>query len=133
MIVEATAPTRIDLAGGTLDIYPIYLLEGGAVTVNLAITIGVRVRVEPYTEGVAVYSEDLGFGVEVPTSAALPVGGPLDLILRALRYCGLPARTRVVTVSNAPRGSGLGASSSLLVALLAACERRRTRGPVRRR
>src|SRR3972149_5853084 len=82
MIIEATAPTRIDLAGGTLDIYPIYLLEGGAVTVNLAITIDTRVRVEPYAEGVAVYSEDLGFGVEAPTAAALPVGGPLDPILR---------------------------------------------------
>jgi len=133
MIIEATAPTRIDLAGGTLDIYPIYLLEGGAVTVNLAITIDTRVRVEPYAEGVAVYSEDLGFGVEAPTAAALPVGGPLDLILRTLRYCALPTHTRVVTASDAPRGSGLGASSSLLVALLAACERCRTRGSPRRR
>src|SRR3990172_4107337 len=106
---------------------------GGAVTINLAITIGTRVRVEPYAEGVAVYSEDLGFGVEAPTAAALPVGGPLDLILRTLRYCALPTHTRVVTASDAPRGSGLGASSSLLVALLAACERCRTRGSPRRR
>src|SRR3990172_3043152 len=106
---------------------------GGAVTINLAITIDTRVRVEPYAEGVAVYSEDLGFGVEAPTAAALPVGGPLDLILRTLRYCALPTHTRVVTASDAPRGSGLGASSSLLVALLAACERRRTRGSPRRR
>src|SRR3972149_2669863 len=129
VIIETTAPTRIDLAGGTLDIYPIYLLEGGAVTVNLAITIDTRVRVEPYEEGVAVYSEDLGFGVEAPTAAALPVGGPLDLILRTLRYCALPTRTRVATASDAPRGSGLGASSSLLVALLAARGRPPARGP----
>lgn len=68
--------------------------------------------------------------MEAPTAAALPVGGPLDLVLRTVRYCGLPARTRIVTASDAPRGSGLGASSSLLIGLLAACQRRR--GPMRR-
>lgn len=124
MIIEAVAPTRIDLAGGTLDISPISLLEGEVVTVNLAITIPARARLEPYAGGVAVYSQDLGVGVEAPDAAALPVGGPLDLVLRAVRYSGIPARTRVVTASEAPRGSGLGASSALLVAVLAACDRR---------
>jgi D-glycero-alpha-D-manno-heptose-7-phosphate kinase len=123
MILEATAPTRIDLAGGTLDIYPISLLEGEVVTVNLAITIPTRVRVEGYGGGVAVSSEDLGVGVEAPDAASLPIGGPLDLVLRAVRYAGVGARTRVLTASEAPRGSGLGASSSLLVATLAACDR----------
>ena len=33
-VVEATAPTRIDLAGGTLDIWPLYLYHPGAVTVD---------------------------------------------------------------------------------------------------
>ena len=32
MIVESTAPCRIDLAGGTLDIYPLYLFEEGGIT-----------------------------------------------------------------------------------------------------
>jgi len=125
MILEATAPTRIDLAGGTLDIYPISLLEGEVVTVNLAITILARVWVEPHGGGVAVYSQDLGIGVEAPDAAALPIGGPLDLVLRAVRYSGVPGRTRVVTASEAPRGSGLGASSALLVAILAATDRRK--------
>ncbi len=123
MILEATAPTRIDLAGGTLDIYPISLLEGEVVTVNLAVTIPTRVRMERYGGGVAVSSQDLGVGVEAPDAASLPIGGPLDLVLRAVRYAEVPARTRVVTASEAPRGSGLGASSSLLVATLAACDR----------
>ena len=34
MYVEAIAPSRIDLAGGTLDIYPLYLFEDGGITVN---------------------------------------------------------------------------------------------------
>lgn len=131
MIIDAHAPTRIDLAGGTLDIYPIYLLEGGATTINVAITLRTHVRLEPYPGGVAVYSRDLAFGVEAPAAATLPGGGPLDLVLRTVRYAGLPARTRVITSSDAPRGSGLGASSSLLVGLLAACERRQGRRPRR--
>src|SRR5438874_9605757 len=36
--IEARAPTRIDLAGGTLDIWPLYLFHPGALTVNCAIT-----------------------------------------------------------------------------------------------
>src|SRR6202167_5047045 len=36
--IQSRAPTRIDLAGGTLDIWPLYLFHEGAVTVNCAIT-----------------------------------------------------------------------------------------------
>ena len=36
--IHASAPTRIDLAGGTLDLWPLYLFHPGAVTVNVAIT-----------------------------------------------------------------------------------------------
>jgi D-glycero-alpha-D-manno-heptose-7-phosphate kinase len=38
MRIESKAPTRVDLAGGTLDIWPLYLFHPGAVTVNAAIT-----------------------------------------------------------------------------------------------
>src|SRR5947209_5895476 len=38
MIIESKAPTRVDLAGGTLDIWPLYLFHPGAVTVNAAIS-----------------------------------------------------------------------------------------------
>src|ERR1700693_1148046 len=36
--IESRAPTRMDLAGGTLDIWPLYLFHPGALTVNCAIT-----------------------------------------------------------------------------------------------
>src|ERR1700749_4534505 len=38
MRIASKAPTRVDLAGGTLDIWPLYLFHEGAVTVNCAIT-----------------------------------------------------------------------------------------------
>src|SRR5205823_433751 len=44
MIVEAIAPSRIDLAGGTLDIYPLYLFEEGGITVNIGTDVGSRAR-----------------------------------------------------------------------------------------
>lgn len=148
MIVAARAPTRIDLAGGTLDIHPIYLLEEDAWTVNAAVEIPVRVRISPARSGVSVESKDLGQRVEAASLDSLPMGGPLDLACRAIRLAGLrslraaasaappPGSARLrsararrwsglsVTIdSAAPSGSGLGASSAMLVALLAALDR----------
>jgi D-glycero-alpha-D-manno-heptose-7-phosphate kinase len=129
MIVEARAPTRVDLAGGTLDIHPIYLLEEDIWTINVAVEIPVRVRlISPRTGraahgGYTVVSRDLEERVSAPSLDALPLGGPLDLVCRALRHAAPPPPLTVVVSSSAPPGSGLGASSALLVALLAALDR----------
>jgi len=45
-MIEVTAPTRVDLAGGTLDIYPLYLFEKGSLTVNVAINLYSQVKIE---------------------------------------------------------------------------------------
>ena len=47
MIIEATAPTRIDLAGGAFDVYPLYIFEDGGVTVNIAIDLITTIKLEP--------------------------------------------------------------------------------------
>ena len=39
MRISASAPMRVDLAGGTLDVYPLYIFEDGGLTVNAAIDI----------------------------------------------------------------------------------------------
>jgi galactokinase/mevalonate kinase-like predicted kinase len=44
--IETSAPTRIDLAGGTIDIWPLYLFHPGALTINAAISVRARARVE---------------------------------------------------------------------------------------
>jgi len=46
MIIESSAPTRVDLAGGTIDIWPLYLFHPGAMTVNFATSLQARVRIE---------------------------------------------------------------------------------------
>src|SRR5260370_27458599 len=50
MRIESKAPTRVDLAGGTLDIWPLYLFHPGAVTVNAAITRYASCRIETYAQ-----------------------------------------------------------------------------------
>src|SRR5260221_727629 len=51
MRIESKAPTRVDLAGGTLDIWPLYLFHPGAVTVNAAITRYASCRIETQAPG----------------------------------------------------------------------------------
>ncbi len=118
MSVEAVAPCRIDLAGGTLDIWPLYLFLEGGLTVNIGVDLYSRVRIRRREDArVHLRSLDTGAELEADSVNALPLGGPLDLVVRAVRfYC--PATGIDLTTENlAPKGSGLGASSSLLICL----------------
>lgn len=117
-VVEATAPSRIDLAGGTLDIYPLYLFEDGGITVNVAITVGSHVRLTPRDDDrIVLLSQDSGAREEARSLADLRFGGELDLLARIVRFYTPSVGLTVETRNDAPRGSGLGASSSLLIAL----------------
>jgi len=121
MKVSAIVPTRIDLAGGTLDVYPLYLFEDGGLTVNAAVNIYGHVTVEERPDArIYIHSEDTRAEETFASLAEMPIGGGLDLVKRALRFyrphCGLNVTLR----SEAPRGSGLGASSALLMALSSA-------------
>ena len=51
MIIESSAPTRVDLAGGTIDIWPLYLFHPGATTVNFAISLRAHCRIETRDDG----------------------------------------------------------------------------------
>jgi D-glycero-alpha-D-manno-heptose-7-phosphate kinase len=124
MIVEAVAPCRIDLAGGTLDIYPLYLFEDGGITVNIGIDLFSSVRLAT-RDDTRVHIRSLDTGAELVADALndLPLGGPLDLVARLLRFYPPRSGVDVETRNLAPKGSGLGASSSLLIALSGALNR----------
>jgi len=121
MLLKVRAPTRIDLAGATLDIYPLYLFEGGGLTLNAAIDLCSEVELEEQSEDrIRIEATDLGLVLEGSDLEALHSKGefaPLDLVLRVLKFYrpgnGLIVRTK----NNVPPGSGLGGSSSLLVCL----------------
>ena len=67
MIIETSAPTRIDLAGGTMDIWPLYLFHDGASTLNAAISLRAHVQIEPHDDGLVarlkqgVHNQIIGF------------------------------------------------------------------------
>lgn len=117
MILESTAPSRIDLAGGTLDIHPLYLFEDGGLTLNLAISVQSKVRITTRDDSrVELISVDTGARQEAACLDELELGGPLDLIARLARFYGPEVGVTIQTHNDAPHGSGLGASSSLLIA-----------------
>ena len=123
MKVSVIVPTRIDLAGGTLDVYPLYLFEDGGLTLNAAISVYGHVTVEERADArIHIRSKDAG---AEETFASLDemraqLGGPLDLVKKALRFYKPCRGLNLFLHSEAPRGSGLGASSALLMALSSA-------------
>jgi D-glycero-alpha-D-manno-heptose-7-phosphate kinase len=118
MEFTVTAPNRIDLAGGTTDLHPLYLFMDGGCTVNAAISISSRVTFRTRDKGVRILSEDLKASAEADDPEGLPVEGLLGLVGRAVRALPSPTGLEIVTRNEAPAGSGLGASSALLVALI---------------
>lgn len=118
MKITQTAPMRVDLAGGTLDIYPLYVFEDGAYTINAAIGIRSRVVLETRSDRkIIIFSKDLDVQLSAADVGRLQPKGPLDLVARAIKYYRPAVGLNVTTENNIPQGSGLGASSSLLIAL----------------
>ena len=61
MPIVSSAPTRIDLAGGTIDIWPLYLFHDGATTLNAAISLRAHAQIDNRTDGcIELISIDTG-------------------------------------------------------------------------
>lgn len=117
-MTTARAWCRVDLAGGTLDIWPLGLLHPGARTVNVAVDLAATVRLQRSS----IFSVRQGESVVEARSAAElashPEGALVGVVAQAL---ALPP-VEVVLATDSPRGGGLGGSSALAVALIAAAE-----------
>ncbi len=120
MRITASAPTRIDLAGGTIDIWPLYLFHAEALTVNAAISLRAHVTISPRLEaGIELRSIDTGEQSRVTHWSQLHAAETLPLLaLLALHY-RLDAAT-VETRGESPVGAGIAGSSALAIALAAA-------------
>lgn len=124
MIVEATTPTRIDFAGSTLDLYPLYLFLEGGITDNAAISWLSKVRVETREDAeIHLRSADIGAELVARSVEELPVDQELSLVARVVKFYAPKTGVNVITESTVPHGSGVGASSSLLIALSGALDR----------
>jgi D-glycero-alpha-D-manno-heptose-7-phosphate kinase len=114
--IVASAPTRIDLAGGTIDIWPLYLFHDGATTVNAAISLRAHARIEPRSDGrVELQSTDAGQTVSADTWSALDGDGDLSLLARLARHYQLDGVT-LTTRGESPAGAGIAGSSALTIA-----------------
>ncbi|HJN02468.1 MAG TPA: GHMP kinase [Nitrospinota bacterium] len=118
MIIESKAPTRIDLAGGTIDIWPLYLFHHGAVTINAAINLYATVKLTPRDDKkIIIESKDQGKRVNVASINKLNAAKGLELITELIRFYSPKQGFHLITDCAAPAGSGIGGSSSLNIAL----------------
>jgi D-glycero-alpha-D-manno-heptose-7-phosphate kinase len=117
---EASAPARVDLAGGTLDLWPLHVLHPGSCTVNVAIDLRATCRVRRGSSGFRVTVPNLGYERHVEEPRELlsdPRGALAGAVLEALE---IREPREIELSSDVPFGSGLGGSSALTVAMAAA-------------
>jgi D-glycero-alpha-D-manno-heptose-7-phosphate kinase len=121
--ITSSAPTRIDLAGGTLDIWPLYLFHEGAQTLNAALSLRAHCSVHARDDGrLAIVSDDTGQRAEAADWRALREHHELRLIGQIVRYFR-PSAVEIHTRSDSPMGAGIAGSSALNIAVCAALAR----------
>jgi D-glycero-alpha-D-manno-heptose-7-phosphate kinase len=120
VLIESSAPTRIDLAGGTLDIWPLYLFHDGAQTINAAISLRARCTIQPRAErGLTIVSDDTGVRVDVDHWSELRDNHDLTLLGRLLHYFKGDS-LELHTSSESPLGAGIAGSSAMNIAVCGA-------------
>jgi D-glycero-alpha-D-manno-heptose-7-phosphate kinase len=123
VIIESSAPTRADLAGGTIDIWPLYLFHQGAMTVNFALSLRARVRIETrQDERVILESRDRGVRFETTLARLDQLASEerLELISKMVHFFQPQAGFHLIAHSEAPAGAGISGSSALAIALIGA-------------
>jgi D-glycero-alpha-D-manno-heptose-7-phosphate kinase len=118
--IDAVAPLRISFVGGGTDFPHWYLDHGGAV-LSATIDHFVRVRLTPRADRqVLVRSLDLDELVRYHLDEGPVYDGVMDLAKAAIERVGVPTGVELQVASEAPPGSGLGGSSALVTAVVAA-------------
>lgn len=123
MIYRSKAPLRIGLAGGGTDVSPYCDLYGGAI-LNATISLYAYATIEPLpVPQVIIEALDRNEEVVYNLTEKLPIDGVLDLAAGVYnhivaRFGSVPSGFRLSTLVDAPAGSGLGSSSTLVVAII---------------
>jgi D-glycero-alpha-D-manno-heptose-7-phosphate kinase len=118
--VIVRAPVRADLAGGTLDLWPLYLFHPGSRTINVAISYHAESEVaQTGGDTIEVHLTDQQYEQTYASMHELAADPKAALIHRALEHFHLTG-IRITTRTDAPRGSGLGGSSALTITLVRA-------------
>jgi D-glycero-alpha-D-manno-heptose-7-phosphate kinase len=118
--ITASAPTRIDLAGGTIDIWPLYLFHPGAQTLNAAISLRAHAHIDPRDDDcVALVSIDTARDVVLAPGDRLRTDTTLPLLGRLAHHFGARGIT-LTTRGESPAGAGIAGSSALNIAVCGA-------------
>jgi D-glycero-alpha-D-manno-heptose-7-phosphate kinase len=126
LIIETSAPTRVDLAGGTIDIWPLYLFHPGAATVNFATSLRAHCRIETRDDGrIVLESRDrkVAFETELAALEDLIREERLELISKLVHFFKPTTGFHLTANSEAPAGAGMGGSSALAIACIGALNR----------
>jgi len=125
MIYRSKAPLRIGLAGGGTDVSPYSDLYGGAI-LNATLSLYAKATIEPLAENkIILEAIDRNEAQQFEWDSSLPIDGKLDLLKGVYNriqkdYTIKEQGFRLSTFVDAPAGSGLGTSSTLVVAILGA-------------
>jgi D-glycero-alpha-D-manno-heptose-7-phosphate kinase len=123
MKITAQSPCRVDLAGGTIDIWPLYLFHANAVTVNFAVdrytSCELTTRVD---SAVVLRSEDQKAEERFASLDEMAAAKKyrLPLVSYVLRYFRPETGIELSTNSEAPAGAGISGSSALIITVASA-------------
>jgi D-glycero-alpha-D-manno-heptose-7-phosphate kinase len=124
--ITAQAPCRADLAGGTVDLWPLYLFHPGAVTLNFALQILTTCRITPLA-GTRIELRSLDTGRQETFAALTELNSskkPRHLLAAcAVRFFAPEQGLRLETDSESPAGAGISGSSALMISTCAALAR----------
>ena len=123
MVIRGRAPLRISFGGGGTDVAPFCVEQGGAIigsTINKYAYCSIVPRKD---DQIIVHSLDFDMTVKYNTRENYVYDGRLDLVTAALKAMKIKQGCEVYLQCDAPPGSGLGTSSTVMVALLIAMAR----------
>jgi D-glycero-alpha-D-manno-heptose-7-phosphate kinase len=131
MRVAAKSPCRVDLAGATLDIWPLYLFHDNVVTVNFAVNRYTYCEIRPRTDArIVLRSRDLAreetFGSLKDLHDARQYRLPLLALL--VRFFAPEGGLEIESNSEAPAGAGISGSSALMISVACALNKWTGRG-----
>jgi D-glycero-alpha-D-manno-heptose-7-phosphate kinase len=124
--IIAQAPCRADLAGGTIDLWPLYLFHPGALTLNFALQILTTCRITPLSgKRIELHSLDTGCDESFADLSELRKsrGARHSLAAHSVRFFSPEQGLRLETNSESPAGAGISGSSALMIATCAALAR----------
>jgi D-glycero-alpha-D-manno-heptose-7-phosphate kinase len=124
LIIESQAPTRIDLAGGTIDLWPLYLFHDDSQTINFAIDQYAKCRIETRADSrFVIESKDRNVKIEADSLEQLRGSDELSLISKLIYFFKPQTGLNISADCMSPAGAGLAGSSALNIAVCGALNR----------